>query len=804
MKITGWLIDADYITENGKAVVRLWCKDNYGRDVVILDRNFEPYFYLIPSDPILGISELREVEVVKGDRVFRPVKVEITEKRDFGVPLKAFKIYVEHPQLVPAFREEMEQFGEVREADVLYAVRYIIDRGLYPMDGIEVEGEKRELKYGDIAIEALSVKHLPRADIPELKIAAFDCEMCSSTKGMPNPKADPIVIISIATKEGVQLYSLEEFSEREMIKKFVKFIQEYNPDLIVGYNIDEFDWYYLKERASLYKVPLEVGKDRSLPSFKPGGIRRRVSISGRPNIDLYFLAAQQLNIVKVKTLENIAEYLGVMKKSERVRIPGAEISEYWRDSSKRKLLLCYARDDALSAYKIAKNLLPMQYELAKLSRLPLDEVSKIGRGRQVEAFLAAEAYKVNELVPSKGSGGETYVGGFVLEPKKGVHENVVCLDFTAMYPSIMIAFNISPDTLMKKGNGYVAPEVGHIFRKDIEGFFTHILKSLVEKRSELKKAMSKMDRDSPAYRLLNIRQQTLKVLTNAFYGYTGWAAARWYRRECAEATAAWGRYFIKESIKEAEVMGLEVIYGDTDSLFIKYPGAKSKEEVLEKARDFAAHISAKFPLELEIENFYDVVFFTEAKKRYAGLTSEGEVVVKGLEVKRGDWCELAKRIQSEVIKIILRDRDPAKAADLVKETIRKIREAKIPFEDLVIYKTLTKDIESYESRLAHVLAAKKAKEEEMKAEVGAKIGYIIIKGSGILSERAYPVEMFKHFENNKLIGVNGEEYQLDIDYYINNQILPSASRVLNYFDFSQAELKGERALGKQINLEHFF
>jgi DNA polymerase I len=804
MKIHGWLIDADYITENGKAVVRLWCKDDQGRDVVVLDRSFEPYFYLIPFDPMLDISELREVEVAKGERVSKPVRIEIVEERDFGVLLKAFKIYVEHPQFVPAFREKMEQFGEVREADVLFAVRYIIDRGLYPMDGIEVEGVERNLKYGDIAVEALSVKHLPRADIPQLKIAAFDCEMCSSTKGMPNPKVDPIVIISIATEDGVQLYSMQEFSEKELIKKFVKFIQEYNPDLIVGYNIDEFDWYYLKERANLYKVSLEVGKDRSLPSFKAGGLRRRVSIAGRPNIDLYFIAAQQLNMVKVKTLENIADYLGVMKKSERTRIPGAEISEYWRDSSRRKLLMDYARDDALSAYKIAKSLLPMQYELAKMTRLPLDEVSKIGRGRQVEAFLAAEAYKINELVPAKGSGGETYIGGFVLEPKKGVHENVVCLDFTAMYPSIMIAFNISPDTLIEKGDGHVAPEVGHIFRKDIEGFFTRILKGLVERRSNLKKAMSRIDRDSPEYKLLDIKQQTLKVLTNAFYGYTGWAAARWYRRECAEATAAWGRYFIKEAIKEAEKMGLEVIYGDTDSLFIKYPRAKSKEEALRKARDFAAYISAKFPLELEIENFYDVLFFTEAKKRYAGLTSDGEVIVKGLEVKRGDWCELAKRIQSEVIKIILRERDPTKAADLVKETVKKLREAKIPFEDLIIYKTLTKDIESYESRLAHVLAAKKAKEEEMKAEVGAKIGYIIVKGPGIVSERAYPIEIFKHFENNKLIGVNGMEYQLDVDYYINNQILPSASRVLNYFDFSQAELRGEKTQAKQIDLEQFF
>ncbi len=812
MNLTGWLIDADYITENERAVVRLWCKDDEGRDVVVFDRKFKPYFYLIPFDNELAPSEIEKVGVVKGEKVYRPVKVEEVKKCDFGVPVKAMKIYVEHPQLVPSFREEMRQYGDVREADVLFAVRYIIDHGLYPMDGIEVEGNKWEkIEYGDIAIEAESVKHKARSDFPELKLAVFDCEMASSTKAMPNPKSDPIVIMSIATKESIAtdekviLFSRQKLSEKELIEKFVDFIQTYNPDIIAGYNTDEFDWQYIRERAGIFRIALEVGRDRSPPSFRQYGTRRSVSIAGRANVDLYFIAAQQLNAVKVKTLENIADYLGVMKKSERVLIPGPEISEHWRDPEKRQRLLDYARDDVVSTYGIARELLPIQYEFAKMARLPLDEVSKTGRGRQVEAFLAAEAYKINELVPSKGGGGETYSGGFVLEPKKGVHENVVCLDFSAMYPSIMIAKNISPDTLIKKGEGNVAPEVGHIFRKEGAGFFTRILKELVKKRGELKKAMSKLDKSSTDYKLLNIKQQSLKILTNAFYGYTGWSAARWYRRECADATAAWGRYFIKESVKEADGMGFEVIYGDTDSIFIKFPG-KTKDEIMMKARGFAEHISTKFHLDLDIENFYSVLFFTEAKKRYAGLTSEGEVIVKGLEVKRGDWCELAKRIQSEVIDIILRDRDPAKAASLVRDTVKKIREGKIPFEDFVIYKTLTKDVAHYDSRLAHVLAAKKAKVEDIRADVGTKIGYVIVKGSGILSERAYPVEMFKHFEKNKAVDAKGKEYALDIDYYINNQIIPSASRVLNNFDFSEGELKGTRKKppAKETRLEQFF
>jgi len=778
MEISAWLVDVDYITKDGKAIIRLWCKDDEGRSVIVFDHGFEPYFYVV-GNASTSIDEMMNINVERYDEVVRPKKIESVERKDFGKNVRAFKVIVEHPQHVPILRDG---FGDldVREADVLFAVRYIIDKDLYPLDGIIAKGESVGVGYADVGLEAQEVRAQKRKGNPDLKIMAFDCEM-TNPSGMPNAERDPIIIISVATNRG-DLKILSSEDESSVLKEFIDFIHTYDPDIICGYNSDNFDWPYVYQRAKIHDIPLKLGKDGGALQVQ-GGVIKRVTMPGRLNVDLYQAVRRDIDDVKVKTLENIAEYLGVMKKSERVDLSPSEIYRYWQDLTKRAELYEYARADVVSTLGIAEKILPLQYVFARMIRQPLDEVSKMGRGRQVESFLSAEAFKTGDLVPSKGGVGETYVGGFVLEPKKGLHENVVCLDFSAMYPSIMISFNISPDTVVQSGDYYEAPEVRHRFRKEPDGFFKRILKDLVGRRSELKRALGELEKGSPEYQLIDIRQQAIKILTNAFYGYTGWSAARWYRKECAEATTAWGRYFIKESVKKAEEVGLEVIYGDTDSLFVKAKG----ENVLETAERFARAVSKDLPLELDIQNLYKVIFFTEKKKRYAGLTSEGDIIVKGLEIRRGDWCDLAKEIQEKVVQIILQERDPYKAVRLVQDTVQLLKDGKIPLEKLIIYKTLTKKMDSYESQQAHVRAARRIKKP---VEAGMKIAYVIIRGSGSIGDRAYPVDMFRGHKNGFLIGDDGG-YDIDSDYYVENQIIPATSRILSYFGYSNAELKGQ-------------
>lgn len=772
-------MDSEYVTIGDKAVIRLWCK---GEDVfVAYDRNFKPYFYVLGVDE--EVVEKATVKARKG--TIAPEGYEKKKVKVFGKEVEAFVVYAKHPQDVPKLREFFSQFGEVREADIPFAYRYLIDKDLACMDGVRIEGKEVEGK-----IKSYEVEKVERVsfEFPRLKILAFDCEMLSSF-GMPDAERDPIIVIALKWGDSEGDEKILYGEEREILQKFVELIRQIDPDVIVGYNQDSFDWPYIKKRAEKLRVSLNIGRDGSALTFKGG----RPKISGRLNVDLYDIAVRIAD-VKIKKLENIAEFLGT--KVEMEDIEGKDISKFW--AIEKEKVLAHAKRDVIHTYLIAKELLPMHYELSRLIRLPLDDVSRMGRGKQVDWLLLSEARKINELAPNATEVAESYEGALVIEPQRGLHENVIELDFASMYPSIMVAFNISPETLSPDGEN-VAPEVGYRFRKSPDGFFKRILVSLIEKRREIKRMMKEIEENDPRYRILDIKQQTLKVLTNSFYGYMGWGGARWYCRECAEATTAWGRHFIKTSAKIASEMGFKVLYGDTDSIFVSKKmdlGALSLE--VEKLIE---RISREMPVQIEVAEVFRAIFFVE-KKRYAGITEDGRIVVRGLEVRRGDWCELAKNAQRDVIEILLRERNLEKASRYVAETVEAIKKGKVKLEDLVIYKGLTKKPSKYEAIQAHVKAAKKAEEIGIFYPVGSKIGYVVVKGAGTVGDRAYPIEMIESFdgENVKIRRKDGYEVKkIDKDYYVDHQLLPAVMRILECLGYSETKVKGS-----QTSLDAFF
>ncbi len=782
-EVSGWLIDADYVTQNGRAVIRLWCKDDEGV-FVAYDSSFKPYFYVIGVDE--DIIEKAAVETRR--EVIVPESWERVKVRTLGREVDAHIIYAKHPQHVPKLREYFSRFGDVREADIPFAYRYLIDRDLACMDGVRIEGKDRKARLRSYDIE--NVKRESREGYPDLRMLAFDCEMLSPF-GMPDPERDPIIIISLKWNEDEE--RILTGKERDILTEFVRFVKEEDFDLIVGYNQDGFDWPYIRKRAEKWKVKLDIGRDGSEISFRGG----RPKIVGRLNVDLYDIA-MKISDVKIKKLENIAEFLGT--KVEIADIEAKDIYNRWSQGD-RESVLTYARQDVINTYNIAQELLPMHYELSRMIRLPVDDVTRTGRGKQVDWLLLSEAKKLGEIAPNPPEVAESYEGAFVLEPAKGLHENVVCLDFASMYPSIMIAFNISPDTLGCSDDCFIAPEVGHRFRKSPDGFFKRILSSLIRRRREIKREMKSHEYGSASYKLLDIKQQTLKVLTNSFYGYMGWNAARWYCRECAEATTAWGRHFIKTSAKIAEDMGFSVLYGDTDSIFVSKNGL-SIEELKDEVEKLINKLSTELPIQIEVDEYYRSIFFVE-KKRYAGISFDGRLIVKGLEVRRGDWCELAKKVQKEVIEIILKEKDPEKATQLVKEVISEIKEGKIDLNDLVIYKSLTKKPSRYESMQAHVKAAMKARELGIIYPVGSKVGYVVTKGGGGIGDRAYPIDLIEDFDGESLKIKTRSGYEIkrvDKDYYINNQIIPAVLRILERFGYSEAALKGSA----QMSLDSFF
>jgi len=178
---------------------------------------------------------------------------------------------------------------------------------------------------------------------------------------------------------------------------------------------------------------------------------------------------------------------------------------------------------------------------------------------------------------------------------------------------------------------------------------------------------------------------------------------------------------------------------------------------------------------VEVGAVYKRIFFTEAKKRYAGLREDGSLDFVGLEVIRGDWAEVAKKVQERVLEIILREQSPKKAMEYVHNVVTELRHRKVSMSDLIIWKTLTKPPQQYAIKASHVEAAKQLIEKGWRLGAGDKVGYVVLSGKGRLYSRVKPY-------------VYAQLAEVDMDYYVTNQVLPVAARILEFFNVSEKEL----------------
>jgi len=785
-EVTFWILDVGYEIIASQPYVLLWGISDKNERILVVDSNFRPYFYAVPK-------ETADLDRLKDhiSRLHGVLSVDVLTKSFFGKPTTVLKITCNLPTVVPKLRNEVKKIPDIEnylEADIRFYMRYLIDNDIYPckwyrFKGYSVSGGFWE-KYNISKIYLLQSKLEPleRDVSPRLRILAFDIE-CYNPLGTPDPKKDPVIIISTANSDGEKRqFIAEDNDDKTVLVSFSEYVQQYDPDIIVGYNSNRFDWIYLTERAKVLGVKLIIGRDRGPPHPSVYGHQ---SIVGRANVDLIDYA-ESLYEVKVKTLKEVADYLGLLPKEERIILSLVEIYRYWDDKTKRHLLLRYAQEDADATMLLANVALPFAIELSGVVGLPLDQVLAASVGFRVEWYLMRFAYKDGELFPNREERAyATYKGALVFPPKKGIFNNVVYMDFTALYPSLMIKYNIGPDTYVppfvdvSPENVYVAPEVGHRFLKEPPGLYKKALSVLLEKRKEIRQKLKTLSSDSIEYKTLDVRQKAIKVIANASYGYTGWTGARWYIKAVAEATTAWGRETILRAKQIAEKLGLTVYYGDTDSLFL--------ENISEKINEFTRLVEKELGLEIKPDRIYKVIFFTEAKKRYAGIDDKGKLDVTGFEVVRGDWAEIARDVQEEVFRYVLTEKKPDNAIKYVRDVIKKLKRKEIAFDKLIIWKTLSKSLDEYKTKSAHVTAARYLQRHGYSAPPGSQIGFVIVKGEGKVSERAVPYQFAKYDD-------------IDIDYYISKQIVPVAMRILSVFNVTENQLLEDR----QASLADFF
>ncbi|MGI6564104.1 3'-5' exonuclease [Methanosphaera sp.] len=593
------LNDIDYVTRNDKPIIRLFgINPETNENVIAVDTTFKPYLYVLPYDFDICLEDLREMGLDD---------LEVETKIDIGTEREFIKVTLTHPQEVPKLRDsirDLPSVKQIREYDIPFYRRYLIDKQITPTNIIELYGEtidsilySEELKIDeDVTLFKMIENPIDTHKTNKRnKILSFDIEVYNA-EGMPTAENDPIIMMSLcgnnglkkvlSTKKSDKSFVETLSSEKDMLKRFVEIIKEENPDMLVGYNSDNFDLPYIKKRAEKLNIKLDLGVDGSGIKFMKRGFNNAGVIKGRVHVDLYLLVRRNMRLERY-TLERVYEELFDEKK---IDVPGDQIYQYWdSDDERLEELFDYSMDDAVTTTMIGDKLTPLTVAQTRLVGQPLFDIARMTTGQMVEWYLMLKAYEKNNIIPNKPDTDEysqrrksnKVIGGYVKEPEKGLFEHIAYLDFKSLYPSIIIAQNISPDTItdgenMDESEYYTCPENGYKFLKEPKGFIPSIIGYILDERQRIKKLM-KEEKVPEQKRAYDFEQQGLKRLANSMFGAYGYSRFRWYKIECAAAITAWGREYIRNAMKKAEEYDFKPIYADTDGFYATYIGDLNEE-----------------------------------------------------------------------------------------------------------------------------------------------------------------------------------------------------------------------------------
>jgi len=814
-------VDYDYFDFEGRNYVRLVGRNGKGEKVCVVD-SYEPNFYLVlkeGADAENIVDQIKDVSVEKASRITKVLRTEILDKKFLGKNVKAIRVYIDNHKdahEIASAIGDIEGIDKRREYDIPIITKYIKEKKVEPLRRYRVRGRKMEDGGQGLSIPCFEAQEiLPSKNDEEFtpKILAYDIETSDRELGkgdifmislygegtrsetsrgdgqqVTGDREDSDIFKKVLTwKHCEKKEDYMEFyeSEAEMLKGFVKHVNEYSPDILAGYFSDGFDLPYLKGRADVHKVKLSLGIDGKKPNFTRGRIPSG-KIAGIVHVDLYrFIDAVFSQYLQSETLslnEVARELVGEEKEDfDFVKLGNMSDSD-WYD------FISYNLQDSAVTYKLAQKIWPDVAEFTKIIKEPVFDVTRDRMATHVENHIIHNLDRFNEIVDKRPGFAETnerkmkgkFEGAFVFEPKPGFYEDLVMFDFTSMHASIIVSFNVSKATLRSDCEGnHQTPEfvldgekTRVCFSKEA-GFFSTLLSEVVDKRKKYKKEY--FANENP---MTKARSNAYKLLANATFGYQGFFGARYYSRESAAATLAFVRKYTHDTMNKIEDAGYTIIYGDTDSIaFLQ--NSKSKDEIMK----FLGEINDDLPgiMELDLEDFYSKGLFvakrgstTGAKKKYALMDSRDKIKIRGFETVRRDWCKLTRGLQSEVLNLILTDGNEKAALKLTKETIKRLKDRSVDFEDLMIRTQLKREISDYTATGPHVVAAKKMVAAGVAVSPGMLIEYFVGEGSGKrVGDRVY---------------LAGERVKYDIDYYLGNQIVPSVEGIFNVFDVNVKDI----------------
>lgn len=607
-------------------------------------------------------------------------------------------------------------------------------------------------------------------------------------------------------------------TERTLLGFFLAKMHKIDPDVLVGHDIFGFDLEVLLQRINVCKVPhwSKIGRLRRTNMPKLGGrgtFAEKNATCGRLVCDVEISAKE---LIRCKSY-HLTELVAYILKTERPTVPQENIRNLYSDSPHLLYLLELTWTDAKLILQIMceLNVLPLALQITNIAGNVMSRTLMGGRSERNEYLLLHAFHEKNYIVPDKPSfkkaqlehaEGEdevdagkgkrkkkaAYAGGLVLDPKVGFYDKfVLLLDFNSLYPSIIQEFNICFTTVQrevynsqKKNEEDDIEEIPEIPDSSLEmGILPKEIRKLVERRKQVKQLMKQQDINPDLYLQYDIRQKALKLTANSMYGCLGFSFSRFYAKPLAALVTHKGREILMHTKDMVQKMNLEVIYGDTDSIMIN-TNSKSLEEVFKLGNKVKAEVNKLYKLlEIDIDGVFKSLLLLK-KKKYAALVveqhGEGRYTLKqelkGLDIVRRDWCDLAKECGNYVIGQILSDQ----SRDVIVENIQKhlvevgekVAAGAIPLTQFEIHKALTKDPQDYPDKksLPHVHVALWINSQGgRRVKAGDTISYVICKDGSTLaaSQRAYALEQLQKQEG----------LELDTQYYLAQQVHPVVSRI---------------------------
>lgn len=664
------------------------------------------------------------------------------------------------------------------ESDVDPLKRFLMEKSINAQIKVTGNYEKHNsiIRFINPSIEPCEIN-------PDFVIASLDIETGAKTNQLysvavhiTGRKGEHKKVFMLGDKPRRSPDHIDYYSdERDLLTNFFKWFNDVDPDIIIGWHVIGFDLTYLDNRCRELGIGFDLaraGGRISIRQRKPSG--HFISVTGRVVIDgPSMLRASFFNFEDFK-LETVAqELLGTGKTITPDENKVEEIDRLFKED--KTALAEYNLQDAILVTDIFKKtgLIELSVRRAQISGLLMDQLGMMTAA--FDHFYLPRLHKAGFVAPNLKDiqTTEHAAGGYVIEPKPGIYENVVVLDFKSLYPSIIQTFKIDPYSLLMKETDTIETLNGYKFSSSLH-ILPDFIDELMKQRDEAKKKKDKQ------------LSQAIKILMNSFYGVMGSYGCRFYHPDLPRAITGSGHKLLIGSKDFLERKGLKVIYGDTDSLFVMLKevdtenGETQGKKIARELNQFwknklKKEFKVESYLELEYEKYYKKFIITPArgadtgaKKRYAGLIEKdgkNSIEFVGMEFVRSDWTKLAKEFQIELYEKIFNGED---VEDWIRDVIQKLKSGNLD-EKLIYRKRLRKEVQDYTKNVPpHARAAKLLNEPR-------DVIYYAITQRGPI-----PIEL-KHND-------------FDYDHYIEKQLKPIADSVLSLLGKNFDDIAGSDQL----------